>query len=64
MTESKCDVYDFSTIREVILEKKGKWTVEDEVRLDMLENGYSPHSKADIEEYWNDLLQDWKEEGV
>tara|TARA_R100001530_G_scaffold23055_1_gene18948 strand:+ start:29 stop:223 length:195 start_codon:yes stop_codon:yes gene_type:complete len=63
MTESKCDVYDFSTIREVVLERKGKWTVEDEVRLDMLENGYSPHNKADIEEYWNDLLEDWKEEG-
>lgn len=62
MTESKCDVYDFSTIREVVLEKKGKWTVEDEVRLDMLENGYSPHNKADIEEYWNDLLEDWKNE--
>ena len=62
MTESKCDVYDFSTIREVVLERKGKWTVEDEVRLDMLENGYSPHNKADIEEYWNDLLEDWKNE--
>ena len=60
MTESKCDVYDFSTIREVVLERKGKWTVEDEVRLDMLENGYSPHNKEDIEEYWNDLLEDWK----
>ena len=62
MTESKCDVYDFSTIREVVLERKGRWTVEDEVRLDMLENGYSPHNKADIEEYWNDLLEDWKNE--
>ena len=62
MTESKCDVYDFSTIREVVLERKGKWTVEDEVRLDMLENGYSPHNKEDIEEYWNDLLEDWKNE--
>tara|TARA_R110002020_G_scaffold33278_3_gene101534 strand:- start:11955 stop:12146 length:192 start_codon:yes stop_codon:yes gene_type:complete len=62
MTENKCDVYDFSTIREVVLERKGKWTVEDEVRLDMLENGYSPHNKEDIEEYWNDLLEDWKNE--
>ena len=53
----KCDVYDFSSIREVVMEKKGKWNIEEEVRLDMLECGLSPHSKKDIEEYWNDLLE-------
>ena len=62
MTTTKCEVYDFSSIREVVLERKGQWTIEDEVRLDLLENGYSPHNKQDIDAYWQDLLEDWSNE--
>ena len=28
----------------------------------MLENGYSPHNKQDIDAYWQDLLEDWSNE--
>jgi hypothetical protein len=47
------EIYNFRTIREDVLDKKGLLTVEDEVRVDMLERGLNPTSSKDIKEFWN-----------
>ena len=47
------EIYNFRAIREDVLDKKGLLTVEDEVRVDMLERGLNPTSSKDIKEFWN-----------
>ncbi len=49
-----CDVYDFTSIREAILEAKGKLSLEDEVRVEMLEDGLNPHNPTDINLFWKE----------
>jgi hypothetical protein len=47
------EIYNFRAIREDVLDKKGLLTMEDEVRVDMLERGLNPTSSKDIKEFWN-----------
>jgi hypothetical protein len=56
------EFYNFRAIREAILEKKNKLTLEEIVRSDMMENGYNPVDKKDIHEFWSDLEEDLKED--
>ncbi len=49
-------VYDFATIRKDVRQKQGRWTMEDDIRMDMLEAGYNPASRLDIEEYWQEIF--------
>ena len=49
-------VYDFASIRKYVRQKQGRWTMEDDIRMDMLEAGYNPASRLDIEEYWQEIF--------
>lgn len=49
-------VYDFVLIRKDVRQKQGRWTIEDDIRMDMLEAGYNPASRLDIEEYWKEIF--------
>ena len=49
-------VYDFASIRKDVRQKQGRWTMEDDIRMDMLEAGYNPASRLDIEEYWQEIF--------
>ena len=57
--ETYCEVYDFTSIRSYILEEKGEWSMEDQVRVDMLEEGLNPHSIEDVHSYWKDILKNY-----
>lgn len=54
-------VYDFTSIRKKIKERKGTWTMEDDVMADMLLAGYNPTDPKDIQDWWADILE---EDGV
>mgnify|MGYP003134058052 CR=1 FL=1 len=49
-------VYDFASIRKDVRQRQGRWTMEDDIRMDMLEAGYNPASRLDIEEYWQEIF--------
>jgi len=49
-------VYDFASIRKDVRQKQGRWTMEDDIRMDMLEAGYNPASRLDVEEYWQEIF--------
>jgi hypothetical protein len=51
------EVYAFTPIREEILKRKNKLTLEDIIRVDMMGCGYNPTSKKDIKQFWTDLLE-------
>ena len=59
LMENYCEVYDFTSIRSAVLEAKGTWTMEDQVRVDMLEEGLNPHSVSDVNLYWMDILKNY-----
>ena len=59
LMENYCEVYDFTSIRSYILEEKGEWSMEDQVRVDMLEEGLNPHSIEDVHSYWKDILKNY-----
>ena len=59
LMENYCEVYDFTSIRSYILEEKGEWSMEDQVRIDMLEEGLNPHSVSDVNLYWRDILKNY-----
>ena len=50
--ESYCEVYDFNSIRSFILEEKGEWSLEDQVRVNMLKDGLNPHCIEDVHTHW------------
>tara|TARA_R110000824_G_scaffold16999_7_gene69612 strand:- start:285 stop:464 length:180 start_codon:yes stop_codon:yes gene_type:complete len=56
------EFYNFRAIREAILEKKNKLTLEEIVRSDMMESGYNPVDVKDIYNFWQDLEEDKKED--
>ena len=57
--ENYCEVYDFTSIRSAVLESKGELSMEDQVRIDMLEEGLNPHSVSDVNLYWMDILKNY-----
>ena len=59
LMENYCEVYDFTSIRSAVLESKGEWSMEDQVRIDMLEEGLNPHSVSDVNLYWMDILKNY-----
>jgi predicted nuclease of restriction endonuclease-like (RecB) superfamily len=59
MDDTYCAVYDFTGIRSSILESKGEWSLEDQVRVDMLELGLNPHLVEDVNIYWTDVLKNY-----
>ena len=54
--DTYCEVYDFNSIRSFILEEKGEWTMEDQVRIEMLEEGLNPTSVSDINKFWYNIV--------
>jgi hypothetical protein len=51
-------VYDFTSIRKELRQRKGIWTMEDYVRADMLLAGYNPNDPKDIQDWWADILEE------
>lgn len=58
-TESYCEVYDFNSIRSFILEEKGEWSLEDQVRIDMLKHGLNPHCVEDVHTHWFGIINNY-----
>ena len=51
-------VYDFTSIRKEIKERQGMWTMEDDIRSDMLLAGYNPTDPKDIDDWWKDIFEE------
>ena len=51
-------VYDFLSARKAMLERQGRWTLEDDIKADMLACGYNPSSRKDIQEYWQEIFSE------
>lgn len=58
-TEGYCEVYDFNSIRSFILEEKGEWSLEEQVRIDMLKDGLNPHCVEDVHTHWFGIINNY-----